>query len=313
MDKILVTVVSYMCYGVGKVAIDSIIKNTDEPFDLLLINNAPGDSLTSNYFNKLKAEHDNIYIINNPSNIGIAASWNKALDFMFKNPDYKWISLFHTDVVLNRGWASKIKRAFKEHPEYDGFSPIEINTTETEYLTLPILTKNRILYNAFNMAFLHSDEAVLHEVNMMYDGNFEDKATEFEDQLKDLIVQGGGFSAVTIKREVFEKVGYFDECFMCGGEDTDFYERMKAIGLKTAKTGYAFSHHWCSVTFINSKYIDGKQEANKARDIFTAKMAKGTVKNCLKETCRHNNGGICAKGYSHFFPTLPCPEYDSKI
>ena len=313
MDKILVTVVSYMCYGVGKVAIDSIMRNTDEPFDLLIINNAAGDSLTSNYFNDLKKKHDNVHIIDNSYNIGIAASWNKAIDFMFKNPDYKWMSLFHTDIVLNRGWASKIKRAFNENPQYVGFSPVEINTTETEYLTLPILTKNRILYNAFNMAFLHSDEAVLHEANMMYGGSFEDKATEFENQLQGLVVRGAGFSAVTFKREVFEKVGYFDEIFRRGGEDSDFYNRMITLGLDSAKTGYAFSHHWCSVTFISSRYVDGKQEANIARDIYTKKMADGIDKKCLKDTCKFNRGGLCDKGYKdHLLPANPCLEHENK-
>ena len=309
MDKILITLVGYKAYAFARLAIESILANTDEEFDLFIINNAPNDKFTSDYYKELQEIHPNVYVKTNPCNLGIAAPWNMALDAMFSNPEYKWISLFHTDIVLNKNWASKIKEAFRTHPEYVGFAPVEINTTETEYLTMPILTRSRHLYKYFCNHYLEDFEALSSIFQKMYDGNFEAKATYYEDQLKDKIIEGAGFSAVTFKKEAFEKVGYFDEVFKCGTEDSDFTMRMSKLGLKTAKTGNSFAHHFCSVTFIKMIEIDGSQEAIKGKQTLLDKTTSTFEKTCLKHTCKHNNSGGCLLGYTCLNPLASCPLY----
>ena len=48
-----------------------------------------------------------------------------------------------------------------------------------------------------------------------------------------------------IRREVFDRVGLFDEGFEFGGcEDTDFLWRTKAAGFSVAMTGSALIHHF---------------------------------------------------------------------
>lgn len=310
--KFLITVLSYRTPAFTRLAVDSILKNTDEPFDLLFINNDPNDNVTLEYIENLKKTHSNIILMNNPSNIGIAASWNNAIDLMFKNPEYGYMSLLHTDVVMNKNWASKIKQAFIDHPEYIGFAPVEINTDEVTSLTLPILTKNRMFGNYFQAYYIHSHVALLQSLNKMYDGNFEDKATEFESKLKGQIFPGAGYSTVTFKREVFEKVGYFDEMFSRGTEDSDFTDRMQRMGLRTAKTGDSFAHHFCSITFIRSLDIDGKQEAQTGQVLLAKKRASGLEKPCLRETCIANANGLCSKGIIINIPTKPCLQYELK-
>lgn len=52
-----------------------------------------------------------------------------------------------------------------------------------------------------------------------------------------------------IRREVFERIGDFDEEFIFGGcEDTDFLWRAQKAGFQTAVTGSAFIHHFGMVT-----------------------------------------------------------------
>ncbi|HMZ56482.1 MAG TPA: glycosyltransferase family 2 protein [Nitrospira sp.] len=52
-----------------------------------------------------------------------------------------------------------------------------------------------------------------------------------------------------IRREVFDRVGLFDEGFEFGGcEDTDFLWRTKAAGFSVAMTGSALIHHFSKVT-----------------------------------------------------------------
>lgn len=56
-------------------------------------------------------------------------------------------------------------------------------------------------------------------------------------------------SCMLIRREVFERIGLFDERFVYGGcEDVDFLWRARRAGFKAAVTGAAFIHHFGMVT-----------------------------------------------------------------
>ena len=52
-----------------------------------------------------------------------------------------------------------------------------------------------------------------------------------------------------IRREVFDRIGLFDEGFVYGGcEDIDFLWRAEKAGFSSAVTGSAFIHHFGMVT-----------------------------------------------------------------
>jgi len=52
-----------------------------------------------------------------------------------------------------------------------------------------------------------------------------------------------------VKKNVFEKIGVFDENFKVGQyEDADFFRRCKIARLKMGTTGYSFIHHFGSTT-----------------------------------------------------------------
>ena len=52
-----------------------------------------------------------------------------------------------------------------------------------------------------------------------------------------------------INREVFDRVGLFDEAFAYGGcEDIDFYWRARAAGFSVGMTGSVLIHHFSRVT-----------------------------------------------------------------
>jgi GT2 family glycosyltransferase len=60
-----------------------------------------------------------------------------------------------------------------------------------------------------------------------------------------------------IKREVFERVGLFDEQFIYGGyEDIDFFWRCKQAGLSMATTGASLIHHFSMKTQNEIKKTD---------------------------------------------------------
>lgn len=56
-------------------------------------------------------------------------------------------------------------------------------------------------------------------------------------------------ACLLINREVFDRVGLFDEAFAYGGcEDIDFFWRAKAAGYSTGTTGSVLIHHFGMVT-----------------------------------------------------------------
>ncbi len=69
---------------------------------------------------------------------------------------------------------------------------------------------------------------------------------------------------MAFRREVFDKVGLFDESFAFGkGEDKDFQRRMKEKGLTYAQVGDSFVHHFGSVTInVLKETMPGFEERN---------------------------------------------------
>ncbi len=56
-------------------------------------------------------------------------------------------------------------------------------------------------------------------------------------------------ACMLIRREVFDRIGLFDENFACGGgEDVDFLWRAKGAGFSTGMTGSALIHHFGMIT-----------------------------------------------------------------
>ena len=50
-------------------------------------------------------------------------------------------------------------------------------------------------------------------------------------------------ACMMVKREVFEKIGGFDEQYINGWEDTDFVLKARELGYKVFYTGKTFIHH----------------------------------------------------------------------
>ena len=66
-------------------------------------------------------------------------------------------------------------------------------------------------------------------------------------------------ACILVKREVFDKIGLFDEAFRYGGcEDVDFLWRAQRAGITAAVTGSALIHHFGMVTQNAVKSTESK-------------------------------------------------------
>lgn len=85
-------------------------------------------------------------------------------------------------------------------------------------------------------------------------------AQEFVRKCAGATREGAMYAAcMLIRRDVFERIGMFDEGFSYGGcEDTDFLWRMKQAGFSVAMTGSVLIHHFSMVTQDAIKQSDEK-------------------------------------------------------
>lgn len=96
------------------------------------------------------------------------------------------------------------------------------------------------------------------------DYDFEPYARSYMKKMKSVTAVGFAGWCMLIKRERFEKVGYFCEDYRIGtGEDVDFYNALKKNGHTSFITGSSFIHHFGSKTLkIMRKKEKGFEEAN---------------------------------------------------
>jgi GT2 family glycosyltransferase len=106
MNRILIGMLTYDRLDFTKQAIESLYKNTECEFDLIILDNGSKDD-TVEYLKNLK--YSNLYVIYEKENIGVAKGMNKILSF--KNSQQHFMKL-DNDIVLNKNidkkWLIKI-------------------------------------------------------------------------------------------------------------------------------------------------------------------------------------------------------------
>lgn len=125
--------------------------------------------------------------------------------------DSDWIVILNNDVILPSGWLDGLI-TFAEEQNLDIVSPA---IREGEY---------NYDIGAYSSAFM----------------------TRMRSVKRAGVVDGICFM---VRRQVFEKVGLFDEMFRIGQfEDKDFFRRAKLAGFRLGTTGRSFIHHFGSIT-----------------------------------------------------------------
>lgn len=125
--------------------------------------------------------------------------------------DAEWIVVLNNDVLLPAGWLEALLAAAQRH-RLDVVCP------------------------------------AMRERDLNYD--FQAYSRDFMQRLNNVVRQQGAHGvAFAVRREVFAKIGVFDEAFRIGQfEDADFFRRARLAGFRTGTVGACFIHHFGSVT-----------------------------------------------------------------
>ncbi len=98
------------------------------------------------------------------------------------------------------------------------------------------------------------------------DYDFEPYAVSYMKKMNGVKAEGFADWCMLIKRDRFEKAGYFCEDYKIGtNEDTDFHNALKKAGFTSYVTGASFIHHFGSKTLkvMRKKVAGFEQENNK--------------------------------------------------
>ncbi|HXA14797.1 MAG TPA: hypothetical protein VNW23_06680, partial [Opitutaceae bacterium] len=112
---------------------------------------------------------------------------------------------------------------------------------------LPAGWRNALL-GAAERAGLDIVSPAMREGEQNYD--FEDYARQFTSRMAAVMRRGYALGVCfAVRREVFARIGGFDEAFRIGQfEDADFFRRARGAGFVLGTTGACFLHHFGSAT-----------------------------------------------------------------
>ena len=224
-------------FELTKSCIDSIIKNTDADYRLIIIDNASNDE-TKKYLEQFKdKEGARVLLIRNENNLGFIKAVNQGM----KLSGAPYICLINNDTIVTKGWLAEMIRVAEGSPRIGLINPSS---------------------NTLGQKPDKKGESV-----DAYAERLKKETASFTE-----IGSAIGF-CMLIKKEVVEKIGVFDEIYGMGNfEDTDYSRRVIKEGYICARAHRAYVYHDEGSSFGRNSVFDENFERN--RQIYEFRWGK---------------------------------------
>lgn len=229
-EKISIVIPIYNVFEDTKKCINSVLKNTNIPFELILIDDCSTDNRISELLNSYEynENYKNIKIIRNESNQGFVKNVNIGIKTA-KND----VVLLNNDTIVTPNWLNKLKIAAYSDKDIGTVTPV---SNAADAFSVPKKGKvNKIPDDLSLNRMANIVEKVSNHVYME-------------------VPTGNGF-CLYIKRELIEEIGIFDdEAFGKGyGEENDFCMRALNNGWKNIIDDTTYIFHKGSASFSDKK------------------------------------------------------------
>lgn len=175
-DQIDIIIPVLNSYSIFKNCVEAIIKYTDYPYKLIIINDGTKDNDTVDYLNQIR-KRKNVVCINNETTLGKVKSINIGIGVS----DADTLVIMDDDIIVSSRWIIKLKAGF------DFSEKIGI------------------------VGSLHNDSNSKKQAeNMLLNSNFVLDKIWGENFYSVPFILG---TCMMVKRKVFNRIGYFDEIF----------------------------------------------------------------------------------------------------
>ena len=222
---IIIPVWSHLNYT--KDCIESILKNTDTDYRLIIIDNASDDD-TARYLESLKfRKRLQISLIRNDKNLGFVKAVNQGMN-LSKAPR---ICILNNDTLVTKSWLKTMIDISNADKDIGIVNPSSNNLGQRPAKGEPV---------------------------ELYAEKIKNQAGKFIE-----VGAAIGF-CMLIKREVIERIGLFDEIYGMGNfEDTDFSRRAIKEGYRCVRACGAYVYHRESSSFNSLKTFEEDFKRNK--------------------------------------------------
>jgi GT2 family glycosyltransferase/tetratricopeptide (TPR) repeat protein len=238
-----------------RMCLDSIRLSTDEPYELIVVDNASTDG-TVEYLQTLPE----IKLIQNAQNLGFPKAVNQGI----QKSTGRQILLLNNDCIVPTAWLHRMVRALHNDPKIALVGPCS-NLVSGEQ-------EVKVYYDD-----LSGLDGFAWDFGRTHDRNLEDT---------DRLV---GF-CLLIRRELIDKIGLLDERFGLGCfEDDDYCRRALLAGFRVVIARDAFVHHFGGQTFRASG-VDFAALMEKNRRLFDAKWSGGPIPQVSNRQLQPPNG-----------------------
>jgi GT2 family glycosyltransferase len=233
-----------------KECIDSIIENTHYPYRLIIIDNGSQDQ-TKSYLEELKKKGDmEVTLIRNEENLGFVKAVNQGL----RVSSALYVCILNNDTLVADGWLEEMIEVTKNNPQIGIINPSS---------------------NSLGQYLSKGDSIESYAIRLK----------QFKGQWGEM-AQCSGF-CMLIKREVIDRLGFFDEVYQIGYcEETDYCRRAQRSGFIFARARAAYVYHKERSTF--DRMPDREEIFRRNQDILFRRWGKPLriaylVSNSLKD------------------------------
>ncbi|PIQ89377.1 MAG: hypothetical protein COV72_03280 [Candidatus Omnitrophica bacterium CG11_big_fil_rev_8_21_14_0_20_42_13] len=225
-----------------KDCISSILKNTETPYRLIIIDNASQPE-ARDYLAGLREKFKDLTIVRNEENLGYVKAVNQGI----KLSSSEFVCLLNNDTIVCRGWLGEMLN-------------IAVNNFQLGIINPSSNTLAQALPKKYTL------EAYAESLNI------------FKGQWAEL-GQCSGF-CMLIRREVINKIGLFDETYEVGYfEESDYCRRAQRAGYQFARAKAAYVYHIERASFKNLS--DKEKIFNKNRKLFESRWGRSLRILCL--------------------------------
>jgi GT2 family glycosyltransferase len=216
LTEVSIVLAAYNALEYSRACLESIREYTPIPYELVLVDNGSSDG-TKEYFETIPGAR----IIRNETNLGFPRGYNYGM----KACNGQYIVLINNDCIVSCNWLSNLLSCACSDAAIGMVGPRGnringVQRIEQEFNNLEEFYRFTEIFNK------------------------PDPKKWFE--VKKLV----GF-CLLLKREVMDKIGYFDESYGLGThEDIDYALRARQAGFKLFCAGDVFTYHFSHRTFL---------------------------------------------------------------
>jgi len=218
-DKVAVIIVNYNGKRHIEDCLDSVLRQTYGPYDIILVDNGSRDGsveLAGERFPQVK-------IIRNRANLGFARANNIGIRYALeKGCDY--FVFLNYDTVVEEDFLEELVRCAKRNAQ--------VGICQSKIYLYSEDKPGRIINSIGNEA---------HFLGFGFCGGFGEEDSQKYEQDREITFASG--AAMLVRREVLEKIGLFDEDFFLYQEDLDLCMRARLAGWRVLLASASKVHH----------------------------------------------------------------------